>query len=496
MKTNIFPQRNQVVSEILLRNDRRCVLIVPIDFAKKSHVVQLCRGTGEYLLRQPLTVHNDSRGVDFLLEKVRKCQAKYRIPTQNIILGGEDPPEYVWNFVAACRARGYQFVRVNAKEAKTHRANSRSVSDKLALDGITQTILLQRSYEIREQDEIYDVMKMASRSRSRFRWQETALKNRIHRQAEVLFPGFLSENKSGVFPFSEACLDLMEEDFSVMRIKRMRTSTIQKHLRKNGVHKPDEKVAKLRKLADATLLPEPATVPYLAKSLTVKVQQMRCIRNSIQSEENEMARSLVQTPEFIITSIPGLGVVLTGTIIGEYGCEYLWPDIDKMASYAGIVPRNYQTGGPDKPPIVTTLPFDANHKLKNALLQSAFHVGTTRHPAEVKLDLKGKFALYEFYQTSELNDRCSRLATAKKMLRTIRAMVRDSRVYMPYDSLEPSAPGAMSPETHIQFMGIVKEMMINKWKGYDLSGIPEEKNHLAKWLKEVNLLIEVFEQHK
>ena len=495
MSINIFPDRSQVLNEKSIGGDLRKVLVVPLDFAKQTHVVQIARGTGEYLRKRPLNVHNNMAGMNWLLDKVESCRAKYRIPKRNVIFGGEDPPEYVWNFVSAIGAAGYRFVRVNAKEAKKHRVNSRATSDTLALDGIAQVILLRRAYELQDRSEIYGAMKQAERSRRKLKRDETAVKNRIHRGVDILFPGFLDESLSGLQPFGKASLDLMQDGFSAVRIKRMRLDTLTGRLRKSRVREPERVAAKLKELAAAALPPDPAMLDYLQGSLTAKVAQLRAVAENIRFEEHEMARCLVQTPGFLLTSIPGLGVVLAGGIVAEYGDPDQWPHPDKMASYAGIVARHYQSGGPQSSPVPGRLPIDANHHLKDQLLQAAHHTGQFRHPAWSRLELPGEHQLYENFRRVESREGCSRLSTAKRLLEIGRAMIRDRRVYLPRTALRPEAADAMPPDQHVEYLEIVAEMLTRKWKPYNLSGIPEERNQLRFWLKETEELAKFTKKH-
>lgn len=483
MSTDIFARRSQAAERVLRRGDRRKILVVPLDFAKETHVAQIARGTGEYLKKRPLNVRNSVKGSQYLIEAVQRCCAKYRIGKSGVLFGGEDPPEYVWNFVGSIQAAGYAFVRVNAKEAKKHRTNTRATSDVLALDGIAQVMLLHRAYDLARRDEVYGAMKLAERTRRKLKSQETALKNRIYRIVDVLFPGLLNESLSGLLPFGVSCLNLMETGCSVVRIKRMRTDTLAKRFKQGRTQNPGIVAAQVKELAKSALPPDPGIVPYLEKSLAAKARHMNTLHESVRIELNEMARCLVQTPGFLLTSIPGLGVVLAGGIIAEYGDTNDWRIPDQMASYAGIVCREYQTGGPDSEPVKGRLPIDANHHLKDQLLQAAYHTGHNRHPAWKQLGLPGEHPLYEHYQNVELREGRSRLSTAKKLLRVASAMVRDQRVYLPPAALNPSAPDAMPTRQFVAYLGIVAEMLTRKWKGYDLSGIPEERNQLSRWLR-------------
>ena len=498
MLTNIFPDRSQVAESVISGVDLRNVLVVPIDFAKKTHVAQMARGSGEYLRRRPLTVHNSQQGIAYLLEAVERSCAKYRIAKSNVLFGGEDPPEYVLNFIHSIQAAGYAFVRVNAKEAKKHRTNTRAASDSLALDGIAQVMLLHRAYDLQSRDEIYASMKISERTRRKLKREETVLKNRIHRIVDELFPGLLCESRSGLLPFGVSCLNLMEAGCSVAHVRSMRAGTLAKRLKQGGTHNPEKVTGQIKELAQSALAPDPAIVPYLEKSLAAKVRHMKTLRENLRIEENEMARCLAQTPGFLLTSIPGLGVVLAGGIVAEYGDTTGWRDPDRMASYAGIVCRQHQTGGPDAAPIPGSLPVDSNHHLKDQLLQAAFHVGHNTHPAWRRLDLPGEHRLYENYRAVELREGRSRLSTAKKLLKVAAAMVRDERVYLPRNGLDldPENSGAMPPGRLVAYLEIVAEMLTAKWKSYDLSGIPDESNRLKKWLASTRDLAAFYEREK
>lgn len=489
MQTDIYPDRSQVAAGLLAESHPRDVLVVPIDFAKREHVAHLCRGTGEFVVKRPLAVKNSPAGAQYLLERIDGCCRRLSIPRGNVLIGGEDPPSFTVNFIHALTAARRHVLRVNAKEAKKYRTNTRATSDTLVLNGIAQAILCRRSYDIARMDEIYAVMRQAERSRRRLVRDETAAKNRIHRTCDVLFPDFLNGKASGLTPFTEITLDLMVKDFSVIKIRRTRTETLVKRLQARQVHNPEHVAAKLKSLADMALAPPPEIMPYHSRSLAAKVELLRGIRVALRAEENELARCLVQTPGFLLTSIPGLGIVLAGGIVAEYGDCDAWRSADRMASYGGIVPRQHQSGGTEAEPVIGTLPIDANHHAKDWLLQAAYHVGTTPHPAWRQLRLPGaQHVLYEHYQAVELREGRSRLSTAKRLLRIARAMVRDRRIYLPTNALDPHDPDALPVQQFLHYQQIVIDSLSRKWKGYDLSGIPDEDNWLTRTQEELDAL--------
>ncbi len=472
-KRSIYGQRSQLVRECFSRaGGPGKVLIVPMDLAKSEHVAALCLGTGDYL-GKPFAVHNSPEGVEYLLRRIEGTCRQRCIRREDVLVGGEDPNEYAFNFVHSLRLNRYPFLRVNAAEAATLRNNSRAVSDALALDGIGQALVQQRGRTMEAFDGLYSTLKSAARSRRKLVRQETAWKNRIHRSVEILCPGFLREEQTGIVPFTCASLDLMEQDFSCIKVKRMRQDTLIKRLRKHHVHKPDQAALKLKALTDRVLPPPPGLIPYQSQSLSTKVRMLRSVREAIAMELNQMARCLVQTPGFVITSIPGIGVVLASHIMAEYGCPDTWPAPDNMASYAGIVPRQKQTGGPGKPAKVGHLPLDANRVLKDYLLQAAYHAGTT-----------GSHRIQEHFQRVENREGRSRLSTAKLLVRIIRAMVKSEMVYLPMQILHPSGP--LPQDYVVSYYRETGDTLEKKWRRFDLSGIPPEHNLLLKWKETVD----------
>ena len=480
VKKSIYPERSQEVKQFFSKGVApEKLLVIPIDFAKTEYTARICLGTGDYLLKKPMKIYNDKKGADYHGRRIQGICRKYHIVKSNAIIGGEDPPNYTVNFVHYVRDyHNYSFVRINAYEAKKYRTNTRASSDNLDLNGIAQGLLNRRAHDIAEFDEIFANLKNSSRSRRKFVKEETAAKNRIHRCVEILFPDFLNKNESGLLPFTNASLELMEENFSVLKIKRMRTNTLVKVLRRNHTAKPEEVAGKLKILSEKVLAPPPDLISYQNKSLSTKVAFLRSIRDSIVMEENEMARFLVQTPSFFLTSFPGPGVVLGGGLAAEYGDPSRWLPADHMASYGGIVPRQKQSGGSDKFPITGHLPKDCNHILKDWLLQGAYHVGTTRHPMGKLPGRDGMHRLIEHYQRIENNEGKSRLSTAKLLIRIGRRMVLNERVYMPSEWVKRPAP---SDGELFEFLDCVNQSLNEKWKKYDLSGIDNKRNYWVKW---------------
>ena len=189
------------------------VLCVALDYAKAQHTALLCNGLGE-LLKPSFAIDNTPQGAAKLLSEVRACVKPRKIRPEHVFFGGEDYPSYAENFLRRLRQEKFLVVRVNAWEAKQQRDNFQASSDSLDLLGIARCCLTRRGQSVRDLPEAYPNLRLATRDRDKLVRMRTAVSNRIHSYVDRLFPGFLSEGKSALEPFSKASLELMEDRFS------------------------------------------------------------------------------------------------------------------------------------------------------------------------------------------------------------------------------------------------------------------------------------------
>jgi len=487
MTKNIFPVKSQLIQDFFTAApslDK--VLIVAVDYAKKSHTVQLCRGTGELLLKNALTVYNTPKGLDFFHKRIESAMKYHHIKKEHVLIVSEEPPLYFYNFVYMSRLNKFTWAKVNPAEAKKYRETLRASSDIIDLTGIAGAAISRRAAPIRDLDPVYTTLKQAARSRRRLVSLETALKNRIHDCADLLFPGFLIEEKSGIIPFSEASLWLMSENFSAQKIRRMKLDTLTKKLKLLRLQKAAEKAAKLKQFATEVLETPPEITLYKQKSLSSKITLLQETTRCVFIEENEMARCLVQTPGFYLTSIPGIAIVLAGHIMAELGNPDHWLPLKNQVSYAGIVPRTKQTGGEEKEPSRGHLPADCNHVLKDYLIQASKSVGKFHQVLLEEVNCNTAHTLYKYFQQVVNRNGHSRIATGKKLMKVIRKLVSESRVYLPEEWLDPNC--IVSSEDNFIFHEKTFKSIQGKWSKYDLAEIPEEVNNLAQEKKTLSQL--------
>ena len=90
-------------------------MCVPIDYAKKDHIVMFCNGYGD-ILRKPFSVNNSPEGVKYLTDEVTRSCRHRRSNPKHVFFGGEDVGSYAENSVNTLHSTGWPVAGVNAHD--------------------------------------------------------------------------------------------------------------------------------------------------------------------------------------------------------------------------------------------------------------------------------------------------------------------------------------------------------------------------------------------
>ena len=442
------------------------VMCVPLDYAKANHTALLCNGTGEYL-RKPFTVHNSQKGIDYLIERVRAGCRRHRIQTKHVFFGGEDVPSYAVNFIHALRSRGWIVAAVNAFDAKKQRENMQASSDILDLLGIAKTLLSRRGNTSPAQTGIYRNLRNLVRHRRQVIQMRTETSNRMHTLVDQLFPGFLDEKNSGIVSFSPASLWLMEDRFSARQIRRRRTDGLIRGLQRCGAPHADKAVAKLKGLADQVLGPASEYIDTLQVSLGQQVALYRCLSENAEQSEHEMAVLLAQTPAALLTSVRSIATVLAAGVVAELGDPHAQHPVNNLCSYAGIIPRTKQTGGPEKDAKTGRVGKRANRILKDYLVQSGTLIGR-QGPPELMAD----------HHRRQSSGQHADFGLARRYLRLGMCLMRTGQIYLPPELRSEEA----TPEERGAYYLKLWPNLEAKWRRVKADHIAfDPKNPLGQW---------------
>ena len=476
-KKNIYVNQSQELLRLFEEaGNGTKIMCVPIDYAKKDHVVMFCDGHG-HILRKPFSIMNSPGGIEYLVEQVTRSCSHRGIEPKHVFFGGEDVGSYAENFVTTLRSGGWIVAGVNAHDAKEQRANVQASTDRLDLMGIASMLLNMRANCSPAQSGIYRNLRTVVRHRRILVSMSTEEKNRIHTIVDRLFPGFLDEKKSGILPFSKSSLYLMEDRFSSLQIRRRKRQKLIEILRRYETNKPESAAAKLQEYSEGVLNTPAEYITTLQLSLAQHVKHFICLQDSISQLENEIAIWLAQTQGAFLTTVRGIGIVLAAGVSAEIGNPYEQKPVNNLVSYSGIIPRVKQTGGTDGKTRTGKVAKRCNRILKDYVVQSANHMGL-HGPEDLKTD----------YKRREAEDQHADFGIGRRYIRMAMCLMRTSKVYMP----KRLRNAKTTPEERAAYYLMNWPRLREKWNKIGALKIAFEKDcPLGQWRNMVQELYDI-----
>lgn len=466
-KRNIYQNQSQEILTLFEdAGNSSKVMCIPMDYAKKDHMVMFCNGHGD-IIRKPFSVENSLEGKNYLLEQVTKSCRHNGINLQHVFFGGEDCGSYADNFITTLRSENWLVAGVNAHDAKKHRENMQASTDRLDLLGICKMLLSCRGNCVPAQSGIYWILRTLVRQRRNLVSITTGVKNRIQTIVDRIFPGFLDEKKSGVFPFSKASILLMQDRFSVPQIQRRRRSTLTKILTRQAVQHPDRCAEKLQQYAAQVLKPPEKHIATLQLSLKKQIKLLICLQENLQQLDKEIAENLAQTQGAFLTSIRGIGIILAAGVSSEIGEPNKQKALNHLVSYAGIIPRIKQTGGIQGKTQIGKVGKRCNRILKDYVVQSASHIG-----------LHGPEELMRDYKRRDAQGQHADFGMSRRYLRMAMCLMRTSQIYLPVRLRNPKINMKERAEYYLTTWPKLHE----KWRKASTLDIAFDKNMpLGQW---------------
>jgi len=476
-KRNIYLNQSQELLSLFEdAGNNSKIMCVPMDYAKKDHIVMFCDGNG-HILKKPFSVRNNPEGIEYLTDQVTRSCHYRQIDHKHVFFGGEDVGSYAENFVNTLRSGGWIVAGVNAHDAKNQRTNLQASTDRLDLMGIASMLLNRRAKCSPAQSGIYRNLRTVVRHRKKLVALSTEVRNRIHTVVDRLFPGFLDEKKSGIYPFRGASLYLMEDRFSPRQIRRRKQPKLIELLRRYGIKKPEDTAKKLQSYASCVLSTPNEYISTFQLSLTQHVKHFRCLRESIKQLEHEIAVWLAQTEGAFLTSIRGIGIVLAAGITGEIGNPHNQEPVKNLVSYSGIIPRVKQTGGTQGKTHTGKVAKRCNRILKDYVVQSANQLG-----------LRGPQDLMTDYKRREAAGQHADFGIARRYLRIAMCLMRKPQIYLPPEFRTAET----KPEERAGYYLMAWPALREKWKKAGALETAFDDNHfLGHWRNMVQELYEI-----
>lgn len=311
------------------------MIYVGIDIAKLNHFASALSSDGEILI-QPFKFTNDGDGFQLLLSKLESFEK------DSIIIGLESTAHYGDNLVRYLVACNYHVCVINPIQTSTMRKNNirKTKTDKVDTYIIAKTLMMQTSHRFFSFEDL-DMMdlKTLGRFRQKTVKQRTRLKIQLTSYVDQVFPELQYFFKSGLH--QKSVYALLKEAPTPEAIASMHLTHLS-HLLEIASHGhfKKETAKALRVLAQKSV---GANDSALSIQITHSIAQIELLDSQLDQIEAEMTEIMKFTDSVIMT-IPGIGYINGGMILGEIGVIHRFSTPGKLLAFAGLDPSVYQSG--------------------------------------------------------------------------------------------------------------------------------------------------------
>lgn len=311
------------------------MIYVGIDIAKLNHFAAAVSSDGEILI-EPFKFTNDYDGFYLLLSKLAP------LDQDSIIIGLESTAHYGDNLVRFLLYKDFKVCVLNPIQTSTMRKNNirKTKTDKVDTFVIAKTLMLQdppRLITLEHMD--YIELKELGRFRQKTVKQRTRLKIQLTSYLDQVFPELQYFFKSGLH--QKAVYTLLKEAPMPKDIASMHLTHLTSLLKyASHGHFNKDTARDLRVLARKSVGINDSS---LSIQITQTIEQIELLDSQLFHTELEMTNTVTCLHSVIMT-IPGIGSVNGGMILGEIGDIHRFSSPSKLLAFAGLDPSVYQSG--------------------------------------------------------------------------------------------------------------------------------------------------------
>ena len=311
------------------------MIYVGIDIAKLNHFAAAISSDGEILI-EPFKFTNDYDGFYLLLSKLTP------LDQNSIIIGLESTAHYGDNLVRFLISKDFRVCVLNPIQTSSMRKNNvrKTKTDKVDTFVIAKTLMMQDSLRFMTLDDLdYIELKELGRFRQKLVKQRTRLKIQLTSYVDQVFPELQYFFKSGLH--QNSVYALLKEAPTPTAIASMHMTHLA-HLLEVASHGHfgKEKARELRVLAQKSVGVNDSS---LSIQITHTIEQIELLDSQLFHTELEMA-NLVTCLHSVIMTIPGIGFINGGMILGEIGDIHRFSEPKKLLAFAGLDPSVHQSG--------------------------------------------------------------------------------------------------------------------------------------------------------
>ena len=311
------------------------MIYVGIDIAKLNHYASAIDSDGVVLI-EPFEFLNDNEGFYTLLSKLNSFEL------DDIIIGLESTAHYGNNLVSFLVTKGLHVCVINPIQTATLRKNNirKTKTDKV------DTLVIAKAIALMDHPRfvtLYDIALMQLKNLGRFRMnlvkQRSRTKIQLTAYLDQVFPELQYFFKSGIH--QKTVYAILKEAPSATRIASMHLTHLKNLLVSNSHgHFKKETALELRVLAQKSVGTADRS---LSIQITQSIAQIELLDSQLDAVESEM-KDIVTSLDSVIMTIPGIGPINGGMILGEIGDINRFSKPRKLLAFAGLDPSVYQSG--------------------------------------------------------------------------------------------------------------------------------------------------------
>lgn len=338
------------------------MIYVGIDIAKLNHFASAISSDGEIML-QPFKFTNDYDGFHLLVQKLDS------LDSDSIIIGLESTAHYGNNLVEFLVKHNYKVCVINPIQTSTMRKNNirKTKTDKVDTYIIAKTLMMNPHRFFSQRDLSIMHLKDLGRFRMKLIKKRTQGKIQLTSYVDQAFPELQYFFKSGIH--QKSVYAVLKEAPTPDDIASMHLTHLS-HLLEVSSHGHFKKdtATELRILAQKSVGCNDSSI---SAQITQTIELIELLDNQVHDIESEM-ELIVNSLDSVIMTIPGIGFINGGMILGEIGDITRFSNPSKVLAFSGLDPTVYQSGN-----------FNASHTkmskrgsrpLRYALINAAHNV--------------------------------------------------------------------------------------------------------------------------
>lgn len=309
------------------------MVYVGIDVAKLNHFASVISSDGEVLV-EPFQFSNDIEGfrsLSLVLDSFDR---------DDLLIGLESTAHYGNNLVEFLVSNGYRFCVINPIQTSAMRKNNirKTKTDRVDTFVIAKTLMMYDHRLFDKQDLDFLHLKNLGRFRQSLMKQRTSSKIKLTSYLDQAFPELQYffhgiHHKSVYALLKEAPSPELISSMHMTHLAHLLGVASRGRFRKN-------KAQELRALAQKSVGSNDSSISI---QITQTIEQVELLDSQIGDVEAQMT-NIVKALDSVIMTIPGMGFVEAGMILGEVGDIRRFSNPGKLLAFAGLDPTVYQSG--------------------------------------------------------------------------------------------------------------------------------------------------------